>query len=88
MRLNSDLTDARWIHIKGWLFLVVAGLSAAGLLASSMSFQNVALLGLCVWAACRWYYYMFYVVEKYVDPGFRFAGLIDFLRYLAKRPKS
>lgn len=28
-----------------------------------------------VWSACRAYYFAFYVIEKYIDAGFRFAGV-------------
>lgn len=85
MRITDDLQDARWIHIKGWLFLAVAALAAAAVLIPAFSWQNLLLMSIALWAACRWYYYMFYVVEKYVDPSYRFAGLGDFLRYLLKK---
>jgi len=82
MRLSDDLTSRRAIFAKGWLFLVLGLLSAGGLLALHPSWETTALLAIALWAFCRWYYFMFYVVEKYVDPGYRFAGLTDFLRYL------
>lgn len=88
MRLSDDLSDARWIHIKGWLFLVLSGLAVVGLLLPSFTVQNVAFVAIALWGACRWYYYMFYVIEKYVDSEFRFAGLGSVLKYLAKKPKS
>jgi len=31
------------------------------------------------------YYFAFYVIEKYVDPTYRFAGLWSFLRYAMSR---
>lgn len=41
-----------------------------------------------IWAFCRAYYFAFYVIEHYVDPHYRFAGLVDFLYYalLGKQP--
>ena len=36
---------------------------------------------ICVWASCRAYYFAFYVIQHYVDPSYRFSGLIDFFRY-------
>lgn len=82
MRLTDDLTSRRAIFFKGWLFLVL-GLFAGGLLvALHPDLTTVALLAIAVWAFCRWYYFAFYVVERYVDPSFRFAGLGSFLRYL------
>ena len=43
--------------------------------------ENIVLLAIVVWAFCRAYYFAFYVIEKYVDPSYRFAGIIDFVRY-------
>ena len=39
------------------------------------------LLAVAVWCFARSYYFAFYVIEHYVDPGFRFAGLDDAQRY-------
>lgn len=82
MRLTEDLTSRRAIFAKGWLFLVLGLMAAGSLLALHPGWDTAALVGLTAWAFCRWYYFMFYVVEKYVDPGYRFAGLTDFARYL------
>ncbi len=63
------------------LFLLL-GLIAGGLLIARLSdWASVALLCIVVWAFCRAYYFAFYVIERYVDPRFRFAGLFDFARY-------
>lgn len=32
-------------------------------------------------------YFAFYVVEHYIDPGYKYAGLLSFLRYLTRRTK-
>ena len=85
MRLTDDLSDRRAIMAKGWLFLVLGLLACAGLLMLAPSWQVAALLVIALWAFCRWYYFMFYVIEKYVDPSFRFAGLGSFLRYMLRR---
>ena len=82
MRLTDDLSDRGAIFAKGWLFLLLGLLAALSLLALHPSWETAALLGIALWAFCRWYYFMFYVVEKYVDKEFRFAGLISFLRYV------
>jgi len=82
MQLFGDLKDPRWIHLKGWLFFLLATLASVGLLIENPSWQNFVLVGIALWSACRWYYYAFYVIEKYVDPGFKFAGIGSFLRYI------
>ena len=43
------------------------------------------LLAVALWAFCRFYYFAFYVIEKYVDPSYRFAGLGSFALYLLRR---
>ena len=84
MRLTDDLTGRRAIFAKGGLFLLLGLLASAGLLAQSPTLETAALLAIALWAFCRWYYFMFYVVERYVDKTYRFAGLTSFLRYLWK----
>lgn len=46
------------------------------------SWWVAGLLAAVVWSAARLYYFMFYVIERYVDPDYRFSGLFDFVRYL------
>ena len=43
------------------------------------------LLGIAIWAFARAYYFAFYVIEKYVDPSYKFSGLISFARYFFSR---
>ena len=81
-----NLTNPRIIWLKGILF-VALGLLASILLAVQLSdIRYVALLALAVWAFCRAYYFAFYVIEHYVDSGFRFSGLLDFARYAIMGP--
>jgi hypothetical protein len=80
----GDLKDARLIYLKGLLFLAGSVLASALIVAERPSWRLAALLGLALWCACRFYYFAFYVVEHYVDGGYRFAGLLDFALYLAR----
>ena len=84
-QLFRDLTSSRWIHLKGWLFLAVGLLAGAGLVLDSPSFRTAVLLAFCVWGFCRFYYYTFYVIEKYVDSQRRYAGLLDFFIHVFRR---
>jgi hypothetical protein len=77
-----DLTDPRWIKAKGILFLVLGAVSTALLWMQAPTWRSAALLGIVIWSFCRFYYFAFYIIEKYVDPSFRFSGLGDFTRYL------
>jgi hypothetical protein len=84
----KDLTDARLIKLKGFLFLIL-GLASALLLALEHPTLKVgALLALTVWCFCRAYYFAFYVIERYVDPSYRFSGLWSFARYLFARRRN
>ena len=80
-----DLKNSKLIWLKGGLFLLVGGGSAALLLAEAPSWRTALLLALAVWAFCRAYYFAFYVIERYVDSGYRFSGLISFLRYVLRK---
>lgn len=81
----GDLKSPGWIYAKGALFLL-GGLLASGLLlAESPSWKAALLLAVAVWCFARWYYFAFYVIEHYVDPGFKFAGLGSFACYLVRR---
>lgn len=84
----QNLTDPRALWMKGGLFVVLGLIAATILIARTPSFSSAALLAITVWAFCRAYYFAFYVIEHYVDPSYRFAGLIDFARHalLGKTP--
>ena len=84
MRLTDDLISRRAIFAKGWLFLLLGVLAAGSLLLLHPDWGTALLLGIALWAFCRWYYFMFYVVEHYVDGSYRFAGLLSFLGYVWK----
>ena len=81
----KDLTDPRWIKSKGVLFLLLGIFAALLIVLEQPSLQLAALLGLCIWAFCRAYYFAFYVLQHYVDPEFRFSGLWSAVRYLISR---
>ncbi len=81
----GDLCDPMWIHVKGWLFLVIVLMASALILLDAPSLRAAALLALIAWASARFYYYLFYVIERYVDPSFRFAGVWSAVTYLLRR---
>jgi hypothetical protein len=80
--LLGDLKDPRWIHVKGCLFFILALIASAGIIIQNPTLQNFALVAIALWSASRWYYYMFYVIERYVDPSFKFAGLFSVVKFL------
>jgi len=83
-----NLTNARAIWTKGVLFLLLGISSAVLVFLEAPSPRVAVLLAVAIWGFCRAYYFAFYVIEKYVDPGYRFSGLGSFVRYcLEKRAK-
>ena len=81
----KDLTSSTAIWTKGVLFLFLGVAAGAVLLLETRSLRGAALLAITVWAFCRAYYFAFYVIGHYVDPGYRFSGLGSFLAYALRR---
>jgi hypothetical protein len=81
MQLNRDIQSKRLLHIKGFLFLLL-GLMAAGiLLFESRNIRTLLLLLITIWSFCRFYYYLFYVLERYIGRDQKYAGILDALNY-------
>ena len=81
----GDLKDPVWMYLKAILFLVIVVMCGVFLWMQSPRWETALLLVLMIWAAARLYYFMFYVIEKYIDEDYRFSGVIDFLKYLVTR---
>lgn len=84
----SDLKSAKLIYLKGWLFLVILIVSAGLLFYQTQLWTTFFLILLVIWASARFYYFMFYVIEKYVDSSYKFAGIISFVQYLVRDRKE
>ncbi|HVY68651.1 MAG TPA: hypothetical protein VHH73_01915 [Verrucomicrobiae bacterium] len=81
-----DIKSPRILWLKAGLFLVLGGITAGLLLAETPTLRAATLLGLTVWAFCRAYYFAFYVIGNYIDPGHKYAGLLAFAsRHFASR---
>jgi hypothetical protein len=83
-----DLTNPKLLYLKGALFLATGVLAATLLLLEHPTLRVAMLLALSVWCFARAYYFAFYVIERYVDPGYRFAGLTSLARYLLRRRRA
>lgn len=84
----GDLTNPKWICVKGFLFLLTGLLASVLLVAEAPTLKVVALLAVAVWCFCRFYYFAFYVIQHYVDPNYRFSSLYAFALYLLRRRRS
>jgi len=86
----KNLTSARWIKTKGILFLLLGLLSVTLLFFAHHTLRMGLLMVIAVWSFCRFYYFAFYVIEHYIDPTYRFSGLLSFAFYMIqkKRPDT
>jgi hypothetical protein len=84
----SDIKSVRLLYFKGVLFLLIGIVAVALILLEHLELRLTILLTLAIWAFCRAYYFAFYVIEHYVDPTFKFAGLGSFVGYLIQKRKN
>jgi len=83
----TDITNPKLLWAKGALFLLLAIAASALLVLETASLKVAVLLAVAVWGFCRSYYFAFYVIEHYMDPGYRFSGLGSFLLYIVRGRK-
>jgi hypothetical protein len=83
----KDLSNPFWIKLKGILFLLIGIAAVVLIFLDNPKWQTAILIALAIWSFCRFYYFAFYVIEKYVDPNYKFSGLISFARYLFQKRK-
>ncbi|MCW1913422.1 hypothetical protein OJ996_07550 [Luteolibacter sp. GHJ8] len=77
MKLGDDLKSPVALRLKGWLFLIL-GLAAAGLLmVEDFSWPRLGLLTIAVWGFCRFYYFLFHVLQGYAGRDRPYAGVLD-----------
>jgi hypothetical protein len=83
-----ELQSSKWIVVKGLMLLLISAATATLIVLENPSLRAAALIILLVWSTCRFYYFLFYVLEKYVDPNFRYAGLIALMAALRRRRRG
>ncbi len=84
----ADLKSHRAIIIKGFLMLLTGLMASAILLWENPGWRVALLLGIAIRGFTRFYYFAFYVIEKYVDSSYKFAGLGSFFAYLWRRMRK
>lgn len=80
-----ELTNVKAIYLKGILFLLGGLLSAVLIIFEQPTLKVIFLLMVSIWCFARCYYFVFYVIQHYVDYNYKFAGLLSFIRYILKR---
>jgi hypothetical protein len=81
----TDLTSKKVIVLKGILFLCIIIGASTLILIEHPTLRVVLALCVLIWASARFYYFLFYVLEKYVDPRLRYSGLVALLSALVQR---
>ena len=84
----GDLKNKKLVVLKGVLFLLILGVTIATLVVLTQDWLIAALLVLVVWSSMRFYYFLFYVLERYVDPRLKYAGVCSLLLAMRSRPAS
>jgi len=86
--LGRDLHSVRLLYFKAALFLVLGLGSSLMLLIITPQLTTVLFLSAAVWGFCRFYYFSFYVIDKYIDPGSRYSSLTSYLTKRFSRNKK
>jgi len=80
----GDLKSKPLIVLKGILFLAIVLTTSASLYILNPDWLTALLIVLLIWASARFYYFLFYVLEKYVDPTLKYAGIGDMVKQLLR----
>ena len=81
----TDLKDPKWMYLKAVLFLGIGIISLVLIILETQSLKICLLVGLTIWSFARLYYFMFYVIEKYIDPVFKFSGIVSVIKFIVKK---
>jgi hypothetical protein len=83
-----NLKHPVFMYIKAVLFLAIIIVSTLLILVECPSWKVAGLLMLVIWASARLYYFMFYVIEKYINDAYTFSGIWSFVKYMVSAPKK
>lgn len=86
--MPRDLKSPAWIVAKGAMFAIIVVLAGVALVLHEDPWLEVGLLVVCLWAACRFYYFWFHVLERWVGIGGRYRGLLDLAGRLRRRDRA
>ena len=80
----KNIKSQKLIVIKGLLIISITAISAIGIVLYCPRVEVITFLLILIWASARSYYFLFYVLEKYVDPKLKYSGLFNLLKNLKK----
>ncbi|MDQ7825841.1 MAG: hypothetical protein RDV48_23770 [Candidatus Eremiobacteraeota bacterium] len=81
----SDIKSRKLIVIKGFLFLLIGLTASLYIIWLTRSLLIAFLLVTGIWAFCRFYYFLFYVLERYAGVEGRYAGIGDLVLRLMRK---
>lgn len=82
----GDIKSHRLMILKAFSFVILGFVAITIALWLFPSWQLALLMMVTIWTFCRAYYFCFYVIEKYIDPGYRFDGLISACLWIRNHP--
>jgi len=80
-----DIKSKPLIVIKGLLFMAIVVGASIGVMCYCPRLEVLGLLLVLIWASARSYYFLFYVLEQYVDPKLKYTGILDLIKNLRKQ---
>ena len=87
MHLFNDIQSPVLLYLKGGLFGLLAVMAGALAVFADNLWHEVAFLVGCVWSSCRFYYFLFYVLDHYVGGG-KNAGIFAMVLKLCGKQQS
>jgi len=88
MSQPGDIKSPRVLKLKGFLFALIGLIATGMLIARDPTWQTMLLCGLAIWAWCRFYYFLFYVLEHYAGSKRPYAGILDALKSVFDNEKQ
>ena len=81
-----ELKSLKLIYLKGSLLLIILLASFVLILFESESLWKRLILSiLLIWSSARFYYFLFYVIEKYVDHNYKYSGIWLMFKHIIKK---
>lgn len=87
MNLTQNL-GPRLICIKGACFLLLIAITFTGIILDTLAWRRAIHAIILVWSSARFYYFLFYVLERYVDPTLNYSGLGDMARKILAKSRN
>lgn len=85
MHLFDDIKSPFLLYLKGGLFALLAVIAGTLTVFVDNRWHEIVFLVVCVWASCRFYYFLFYVLDHYVGGNKNASVFSMLLKLLGKK---